>query len=90
MNAVIKQTFPYLRRRKPSTFNNGLGRRLSGFSFAGAKKLDDILKVDLIKDMTKAKISDIWLTYQEKKERVYRDIISGKNEAKILDRTERK
>ena len=89
----MKQTCLSIRRHNKSSFNSitCLGRRaLSGFSFAGVKKLDDIMKVDLIKEKTKAEVSDIWLTYHEEKERVYGDIMSGKDGMKLMDRAEKK
>lgn len=63
---------------------------MSGFSFAGAKKLEDVIKLDLIQDKSKAEVSDIWLTYHEEKERVHGDILSGKDGLSILDRAEKK
>lgn len=63
---------------------------MSGFSFAGAKKLEDVIKLDLIQDKSKAEVSDIWLTYHEDKERVHGDILSGKDGLSILDRAEKK
>ena len=63
---------------------------MSGFSFAGAKKLEDIMKIDLIESKTKAEVSDIWLTYHEEKERVHGDILNGKDGLDILDRAQKK
>lgn len=41
--------------------------RSLSFSFAGPRKLDDIIKTDLLKDKTSVEISDIWYRYHEDK-----------------------
>lgn len=40
----------------------------TNFSFAGPRKLDEIMKVELLKEKSKSEISDIWLSYHESKE----------------------
>mmetsp|Transcript_52007 Transcript_52007/g.52995 ORF Transcript_52007/g.52995 Transcript_52007/m.52995 type:complete len:82 (+) Transcript_52007:68-313(+) len=42
-------------------------RRRFSFSFAGPKKLHEILKKELIQDKTRTEISDLWYTYHENK-----------------------
>lgn len=61
-------------------------RHMSGFSFAGPRNLNEIMKTDLLHDKKKAEISDIWMTYHENKERVCSSIISGDKGVKILER----
>ena len=85
---VLARIRPILQPLKSSTTQRV--RTMSGFSFAGAKNLEDILKLDLIEDKSKAEVSDIWLTYHEERERVHGDILSGKDGLKILDRAEKK
>lgn len=40
-------------------------RRSFSFSFVGPRKLEDIIKKDLIKDKEGTEIADIWFTYHE-------------------------
>jgi len=47
------------------------------FTFAGARNLNDILKLELIHNRTKIEVSDLWLTYHESKENVAGLIISN-------------
>jgi len=69
------------------TLQNAATRRhLSGFSFAGPRKLEEIMKTELIEGKNKAEISDIWLSYHEDKERVHGTIVSGKQGKLILER----
>lgn len=58
-------------------------RHLS-FSFAGARKLDDIVKKDLLEDKTAAQVSDIWYSYHEERENMHGIIMSGSNGKDIL------
>ena len=44
----------------------GSARHLS-FSFAGPKKLDDVLKKELVQDKSGTELADIWYTYHEGK-----------------------
>ena len=73
------------------TINNNpcIYRYMSGFSFAGPRNLNEILKTELIEGKNKAEISDIWMTYHENKERVHGGILSGKSGVKILERAEK-
>lgn len=38
------------------------------FSFAGPRKLEEIVKMELLKGKNKSEISEIWLSYHENKE----------------------
>ena len=58
----------------------------NNFSYAGPRKLDDILKVHQIKDKTKAEVSDLWMTYHEGKEKVHGLVLSGDTGKSILAR----
>ena len=42
-------------------------RRTLSFSFAGPRKLDDVIKKDLIEEKSGAEVADIWYTYHETK-----------------------
>ena len=64
-------------------------RRLSGFSFAGPRKLEEIMKTELLEDKTKAEVSDIWMTYHESKERVHGTTVPGDVGKNIIDRAEK-
>jgi len=57
--------------------------RYFSFSFAGPKKLHDILKKELVEDKTKTEISELWYSYHEGKDNVLGLVLGGK-EAKAL------
>ncbi len=65
-----------------------LRRHLSGFSFAGPRNLNEIMKLELLKDKTKPEVSEIWMTYHEDKERVHGVIANGDDGMKIIERAE--
>jgi len=44
-----------------------LNNRYFSFSFAGPKKLHDILKKELVENKSKAEISELWYSYHEGK-----------------------
>ena len=56
------------------------------FSYAGPRKLDDILKVEQIQDKTKVEVSDLWMTYHEGKEKVHGLVLDGATGKSILTR----
>lgn len=61
----------------------------TNFSFAGPRKLEEIMKVELLKDKSKSEISDIWLSYHESKERVQGSVLPGKEGLSILERSKK-
>ena len=68
---------------------NDTRRNLSGFSFAGPRKLEEIVKTELIEGKNKAEISDIWMTYHENQKRVHGTIVSGEEGKLILERADK-
>ena len=64
-------------------------RQLSGFSYVGPRKLDEVMRVELLQDKKKAEVSDIWMTYHEDKERVHGAFLSGEEGIRILERAEK-
>jgi hypothetical protein len=42
-------------------------RCFSGFSFAGPKTLEEILKKDLVGDKSATEVADLWYSYHESK-----------------------
>uniref|UniRef100_A0A7S1UVE6 ATP synthase mitochondrial F1 complex assembly factor 1 n=1 Tax=Grammatophora oceanica TaxID=210454 RepID=A0A7S1UVE6_9STRA len=60
--------------------------RSLSFSFAGPRKLNDIVKKELIDEKTSSEIADIWLTFHETKENSHGLILKGKEAEKILSR----
>jgi hypothetical protein len=68
---------------------NDTRRNLSGFSFAGPRKLEEIMKTELIEGKNKAEISDIWMTYHENQKRVHGTIVSGEEGKLILERADK-
>lgn len=76
---IPSNLMPHVSRKK-------MARCMSGFSFAGPRKLNEIMKTELLEDKTKSEISDIWLAFHEEKERVHGTIVSGKEGKLILER----
>jgi hypothetical protein len=66
-----------------------ISSRHMSFSFAGPRKLDEVMKTDLIEVKDKIEISDIWLTYHESKERVVGSVVSGEKGKLIVERAEK-
>lgn len=58
----------------------------TNFSFAGPRKLDDIIKLDMVKDKSTAEISDMWMTYHEGKEKVHGLVLNGSKGKSVLSR----
>eukprot|EP00533_Pseudo-nitzschia_delicatissima_P006192 CAMPEP_0116099498 /NCGR_PEP_ID=MMETSP0327-20121206/11794_1 /TAXON_ID=44447 /ORGANISM="Pseudo-nitzschia delicatissima, Strain B596" /LENGTH=213 /DNA_ID=CAMNT_0003591367 /DNA_START=228 /DNA_END=869 /DNA_ORIENTATION=- len=63
-----------------------LSRRYFSFSFASPKKLDDILKKELVQDKTKTEISDLWYSFHEGKENVIGLVLDGKEAKSLIPR----
>ena len=63
-------------------------RRSFSFSFAGPKKLDDILKKDLVDEKPATEISDMWYSYHEGKENVHGVVLGGQAAESLLSRAE--
>lgn len=64
-------------------------RTLSGFSFAGPQKLEEVMKMELMEDKSKAEVSDIWMTYHENKKGVRGGFLNGKEGVAVLERAEK-
>ena len=60
----------------------------TNFSFAGPRKLEDILKTELIQDKSKAEVTDIWMTYHEQKEGVFGSVIPKTKGETVLKRAQ--
>lgn len=58
----------------------------NNFSYAGPRKLGDILKIEQIQDKSKVEISDLWMTYHEGKEKVHGLILDGDVGKSVLAR----
>lgn len=61
-------------------------RRHFSFTFAGARKLQDIIKKERFEGKTAAQVSDIWYTYHEERENVHGIILSGQSGITIKER----
>jgi len=46
-----------------------IGRRSLSFTFAGPRKLEDLIKKELMDDKAGTEVADIWFTYHEEKVR---------------------
>mmetsp|Transcript_8843 Transcript_8843/g.21610 ORF Transcript_8843/g.21610 Transcript_8843/m.21610 type:complete len:226 (+) Transcript_8843:76-753(+) len=71
-----------IKKQVRPSFSLSLKRYLS-FSFAGPKKLHDILKKELVEDKSKTEISELWYSYHENKENVL-GLVMGGEEAKAV------
>eukprot|EP00586_Coscinodiscus_wailesii_P009676 CAMPEP_0172509736 /NCGR_PEP_ID=MMETSP1066-20121228/222595_1 /TAXON_ID=671091 /ORGANISM="Coscinodiscus wailesii, Strain CCMP2513" /LENGTH=233 /DNA_ID=CAMNT_0013288359 /DNA_START=173 /DNA_END=874 /DNA_ORIENTATION=+ len=69
-----------------NTSSRGARRNMSSFSFAGPRKLSDVMKTELLEGKSKSEVSDIWMTYHEEKEDMLGMVISGKEGETILKR----
>ena len=73
-----------------NTHDNAVQSKLlqkrSNFSYAGPRKLSDILKVEQIKDKSKVEVSDLWMAYHEGKEKVHGMILDGSIGKSVLAR----
>ena len=58
----------------------------TNFSYAGPRKLSDILKIDQIAPKTKVEVSDLWMTYHENKEKVHGLVLDGGVGKSVLGR----
>lgn len=63
-----------------------LSQRCFSFNFAGPKKLNEILKKDMVEGKTPTEISDLWYTYHEGKENVHGLVLNGKETESLLVR----
>ncbi|KAL7430680.1 hypothetical protein ACHAXM_003123 [Skeletonema potamos] len=61
-------------------------QKRSNFSFAGPRKLNDILKMELLQDKSAIEVSDMWMTYHEGKENVHGIVMDGKKGRSLLSR----
>lgn len=58
----------------------------TNFSYAGPRKLSDVLKTDLLEGKSSAEISDLWMTYHEGKDNVHGLTIDKAKGKTILSR----
>jgi len=56
-------------------FSTGVGGG-GGFSFAGPRRLDDLIKKERLQGKSGTEIADIWYTYHEEKVRSYLQMVS--------------
>jgi len=66
--------------------DNQFLQKRSNFSYAGPRKLSDILKTELLEDKTVTEISDMWMTYHEGKENVHGIVMDGKKGRNLLSK----
>lgn len=74
------------RRATRLTNHQGIKRHLSGFSFAGPRKLDDVMKTELLKGKSKVEVSDIWMSYHANKKGVLASVLEVDDSIKVIDR----
>jgi hypothetical protein len=63
-----------------------LSRAFSSFSFAGPKKIDEILQKEKVQGLSSSEISDLWMTYHEPKVGVHGIVRPGEDGLKLLQR----
>eukprot|EP00566_Odontella_aurita_P023904 CAMPEP_0113534510 /NCGR_PEP_ID=MMETSP0015_2-20120614/5196_1 /TAXON_ID=2838 /ORGANISM="Odontella" /LENGTH=214 /DNA_ID=CAMNT_0000433673 /DNA_START=238 /DNA_END=879 /DNA_ORIENTATION=+ /assembly_acc=CAM_ASM_000160 len=61
-------------------------RRSLSFSFAGPRKLEEIMKTELLEGKSASEVSDIWMTYHEGKDKTHGLIMLGKDSLDVLER----
>mmetsp|Transcript_1658 Transcript_1658/g.1814 ORF Transcript_1658/g.1814 Transcript_1658/m.1814 type:complete len:212 (+) Transcript_1658:135-770(+) len=69
---------------------NGVQRCMSGFSFAGPRKLDEVMKTELLEGKSKTEVSDMWMAYHENQEGVLASTLDVDNSIKVLDRAKKR
>ena len=60
---------------------------MSGFSFAGPKSLDDIMKMDKVADKTTTEIADLWYAFHDDKEGVVGMVSKGHDGKLVIERS---
>ncbi|KAL7580074.1 hypothetical protein ACA910_005059 [Epithemia clementina (nom. ined.)] len=65
--------------------HNSVVRFLS-FSFAGPKRLNDVIKAELVQDMTGNEVADLWYSYHETKDSVFGIVLKGEDGKTVLSR----
>jgi len=74
------------KRRQLSPSVSSVTDRCFSFSFAGPKKLDDILKKELVDDKSRSEVSDMWYSYHEDKDDVIGLVLNGKDSKALIPR----
>mmetsp|Transcript_19799 Transcript_19799/g.45164 ORF Transcript_19799/g.45164 Transcript_19799/m.45164 type:complete len:226 (+) Transcript_19799:214-891(+) len=85
MQATTKLVGSSLPKRQFSP-SFGWSKRCFSFSFAGPKKLHDILKKELVEDKSRTEISGLWYTYHESKDNVHGLVLGGKETKALIPR----
>mmetsp|Transcript_26650 Transcript_26650/g.37555 ORF Transcript_26650/g.37555 Transcript_26650/m.37555 type:complete len:215 (+) Transcript_26650:114-758(+) len=84
---LVSNLFP----RQTKFFSRGQCRfdrisRSFSFSFAGPRKLEEIVKLDLLEGKTAEEVTEIWKSYHDTKENVHGFVVEGKEGKSILSR----
>jgi hypothetical protein len=67
---MICQRFHFFHRAGKRCLRGSKVERLFSFNFAGPRRLEDILKKELVEDKSATEVADIWYTYHENKVRM--------------------
>jgi hypothetical protein len=78
---IVLRALPRLLRRTES-------RRFSGFSFAGPKTLEEILKIDKVAEKSTAELADLWYAYHDEKLGVIGMVTPGPQGRTVIQRAE--
>jgi len=61
-------------------------KRALSFSFAGPRKLDEIMKLEMVEDKSSKDVEDLWLSFHEGRERTHGLVLNGKRCRSVLAR----
>ena len=67
---MICQRFHFFHRAGTRCLRGSMVERLFSFNFAGPRRLEDILKKELVEDKSATEVADMWYTYHENKVRM--------------------
>lgn len=85
-------SFSHAVAHRATQISNGrlIKRCLSGFSFAGPRKLDEIMKTELLDGKSKVEVLDMWTSYHADKQGVLGSMLDVNNSVKVIDRAEKR
>ena len=88
-SSTLTSSAPRMMKQEYKKYNSqdiGNMQKRTNFSYAGPRKLGDILKTELLHDKSTTEISDMWMTYHEGKEKVHGIVMDGKRGKSLLSR----
>mmetsp|Transcript_11241 Transcript_11241/g.14812 ORF Transcript_11241/g.14812 Transcript_11241/m.14812 type:complete len:225 (+) Transcript_11241:143-817(+) len=86
MATVAFKSLRLLQSRANLHLGCGISVRQLSFSFLGPKKLEDVLKKELVEGKSATEVADLWYTYHEGKEDVVGLVLNGADGKSVLSR----